>query len=70
MPGEYLFDMALYRKVPINEDVYFQVHAEFVNLLNHPILNFPGHSLGSPGFGVISSKQGRRQIQMGFRLVF
>jgi len=40
------------------------------NAFNHPDFGLPGATLGGPGFGVVSSARGGRNIQVGLRLVF
>jgi hypothetical protein len=40
------------------------------NAFNHPTFGLPGHVLGAPDFGVVSSASSGRTIQLGLRLVF
>jgi hypothetical protein len=40
------------------------------NAFNHANFGLPGHSLGGPGFGVVSSATDARVIQLGLRVVF
>ena len=47
-----------------------QFRAEFLNLPNHANFGLPGHTLGAPGFGVVSSAGPPRSIQLGLRLSY
>jgi hypothetical protein len=64
-------DMSVLRNFPLpGEGRVLQFRAEFLNLPNHANFGLPGHSLGGPGFGVVSSAGPPRSIQLGLRMTF
>jgi hypothetical protein len=72
-PGLVNFDLALSKNFPINERVRLDFRAEAFNLMNTPAFNFPGATVGTPTFGVISSTlpgTDARQIQLALKLNF
>jgi hypothetical protein len=63
-------DLSVIRSFPIRERMRLQFRAEFLNAPNHPDFGQPGKSLGGAGFGVVSSADDARTIQLGLRLAF
>jgi hypothetical protein len=63
-------DLSLIRSFTITERVRLQFRGELLNALNHPDFGLPGRSLGGPGFGVVSSADDARSVQLGLRLTF
>ena len=67
-------DMSIHKNFLITETKQLQFRAEFINLFNHPILDFAGgpsaFTVGSGDFGQISASQGERQIQLGLKFQF
>jgi hypothetical protein len=67
------FDLALSKNFRINERVRLEFLAEAFNLTNTPAFNFPGATVGTATFGVISSTlpgTDARQIQFALKLNF
>lgn len=64
------FDLSLLKNFFFSEQKGFQFRLEMFNALNHPDFGLPGTTMGAPGFGVVSSSRGSRNIQVGLRLVF
>jgi hypothetical protein len=63
-------DMSLAKNVPLGAARSLQVRIELFNAFNHPNFGLPGHTLGAPDFGIVSSASGGRTIQLGLRAVF
>ena len=68
--GKVNFDFSLIKNFSFSEQRYIQLRLETFNSFNHPNFDLPGHALGGPGFGVISSADPGRIIQLGIRAVF
>ncbi|MEK7403839.1 MAG: carboxypeptidase-like regulatory domain-containing protein [Acidobacteriota bacterium] len=61
-------DASLFKRIPINERVFFRLNADFFNVLNHP-----GNPSGIGSSGVLSvrfSGSGARQLQLTLRLTW
>jgi hypothetical protein len=72
-PGLVNFDLALSKNFPVTERVRLDFRAEAFNLTNTPAFGFPGATVGTPQFGVISSTLSgtdARQIQFALKLNF
>jgi len=67
-------DMSVHKDFLITETKRLEFRTEFINLFNHPILDFAGgigaFQLGSSSFGQISASQGERQIQLALKFYF
>ena len=67
-------DLSVLKGFHIGENKRIEFRSEFINLFNHPILNFaPGtgsFSLNSTQFGQINSSQGERNIQFGLKFYY
>jgi len=67
-------DMSVHKDFLITETKRLEFRGEFINLFNHPILDFAGgiapFQLGSSTFGHISASQGERQIQLALKFYF
>jgi hypothetical protein len=68
-------DFSLLRNIPLSEVRKLQFRAEAYNLFNHPELDIPNHTFGSPTFGQVLTSNaygGRppRQIQIGLKFIF
>jgi len=46
------------------------MRGEFFNVINHANFDIPGHTLGNADFGVISSAEAARTVQVALRLMF
>ena len=69
-PGIINVDLALRREFRFTERAKLQFRGEFFNAINHTNFALPAHTLGGPGFGLISGTGQARQIQVGARMVF
>ena len=63
-------DMSLAKNVSLGPARSLQVRVELFNAFNHPNFGLPGHTLGAPDFGIVSTASGGRTIQLGLRAVF
>ena len=68
-PGLVDLDMTLEKSFAFTERFRLNFRTDFVNALNHPILNSPGTGLGG-GLGVVQSSQPGRTIQFALRLFY
>jgi hypothetical protein len=70
-PARFEFDMNLVKRVRIDERRDFELRADVVNVLNHPVFGNPNVSINSSGsFGQISSASAGRRFTLGARLNF
>ncbi len=69
-PGTIGFDASLNKAFKINERFTAEFKADFINALNHSNLGSPNTTLGSPTFGLITSKSSNRNIMLGMKLIF
>ena len=70
-PGLNTWDFGIGKQFPITESKRLEFRAEFINFMNHPIFNSPGlMTVGSTGFGEITSSQGERNIQFALKFYF
>jgi len=68
-PGLVDLDMSFEKQFLFTERYRLAFRTDFVNLLNHPILNSPGTGLGG-GLGVIQSSQPGRTIQLALKFYY
>jgi hypothetical protein len=68
--GKVLVDCSILRNFSLGESRRLQFRAELFNVLNHTNFGLPGHTFGGPGFGIVSSADPGRRIQLGLRFVF
>jgi len=69
-PGINDWDIILSKWFHIRERHRIQFRAEFFNAFNHPSFNNPGATLGVPSFGVITSANPGRIIQLALKYNF
>jgi len=70
-PGQYQWDIAVFKNVGISGPRSVQFRAEIFNFLNHPNWSNPSSDPTSSTFGRVTSKDGsRRDIQLSLRFVF
>jgi hypothetical protein len=63
--------LSLIKRFGIREGLNFDVRADATNITNTPQWDGPGTSMGNKGtFGVIQTADGRRIVQLSFRMVF
>jgi hypothetical protein len=63
-------DLSIIRSFPFTENIRLQFRGELLNAFNHPDFGQPGKSLGGSGFGLVSSADSARTVQLGLRLTF
>ena len=70
-PGQYQWDIALFKNVAVKAGHSFQFRAEIFNFLNHANLNNPSTDPTSSTFGRVTSKDNsRRDVQLSLRYIF
>jgi hypothetical protein len=69
-PGLSTADLSLSKRFSITERQNLELRGEFINALNHPILNAPDTTQGDVNFGVVQKSQGARNIQLGLKYSF
>jgi hypothetical protein len=69
-PGTRNIDFAILKDFPISESRKLQFRAEFFNAFNFVNFGIPGSTLGTPGFGFITSANPPRLIQFALKFVF
>lgn len=70
MPGVHNWDLSLLKDFRLTKDVKLQFRGEFFNAFNHPSFGFPGLTIGTPQFGVITTARESRSIQLGLKLIW
>ncbi len=68
--GTVNFNFSVLRNFSLREGLRLQFRGEFFNAFNHPNFGTPGRTLGGPGFGIVSSADWARRIQLGLRMTF
>jgi hypothetical protein len=66
----HVFNMGLFKQVPIHEGIYAELRAEAYNVFNTPIFNAPDSELTDGTFGQVSSALAPRTMQIGARIHF
>jgi hypothetical protein len=69
-PGLVNFDVMLAKNINITERWRLDFRTEIFNLTNTPAFGYPGATVGTSPFGVISSASEGRQIQFAMKLIF
>ena len=65
------FDFTTFKNTQITEQVGLQFRVEVFNLFNRVRFGYPGTSMGTPSFGVVSSQYNDpRLVQVALRLLF
>jgi hypothetical protein len=64
------WNVSLSKRTPIREGMSLEFRAEFYDFFNHPLWASPGGTVGSPTFGVVSSKTGNRIGQLALKLTY
>jgi hypothetical protein len=67
-PGRRNYNLALSKRIRITERFSSILRGEAYNLTNTPYFNLPGSRLGNNDFGVISSSNGGRQMQVSAKV--
>jgi len=70
-PGINNWDMSILKNATIKENIKIQLRGEFLNALNHVMLNAPNADPYNTAFGTITSTRGYpRRVQLGLKLLF
>jgi hypothetical protein len=69
-PGLANLDLSLQKEWGLRENRTLQFRFDAFNALNHPNFNLPGRIFGASDFGVITSAQDARELQVALRLMF
>jgi hypothetical protein len=69
-PGSFRLDLNVVKRFRISETKNFEVRADFIDALNHPIWGNPNTDINSLNFGRITGAGGNRIIVIGARINF
>lgn len=70
-PGDYEYDVSLFKNFRIKESAQLQFRAEFFNLMNRAIFADPNQTIDAPGAGALTSTSSDpREIQFALKLSF
>jgi hypothetical protein len=69
-PGALGLDMALSKRVRINERTMFTLRADAINILNKPQWGLPSTNINSTTFGRITTATGSRTVLVNARVDF
>ena len=71
-PGDFFTDASILKKYYLNDnqDRYFEIRIEALNIFNHPVYGPIIADPDSPTFGGINGKTGQRVMQVGGRFFF
>jgi hypothetical protein len=69
-PSFFNTDLGLIKNTAITENARVQFRAEFFNVFNNVNFNNPGATVGTPGFGRITSARDPRILQLTLKVLF
>jgi hypothetical protein len=69
-PGLANIDLSLQKDIPRNEGWRAQFRFDMYNAFNHPEFDLPGRIFGASNFGVVSSAEDPRELQLALKLIF
>jgi hypothetical protein len=69
-PGSDNVDLSVAKVFAVTERVNTEFRGEFLNAFNFANFDIPGHTLGNPDFGIISTAKPARTLQLVLRLLF
>jgi hypothetical protein len=70
-PAYQNWDLALFKNFRLREDkLQAQFRVEVFNFPNHPVLSNPDVNPRSGFFGLVTRKEGERNLQLGIKLIF
>jgi hypothetical protein len=69
-PWQDTLDLSLFKIVPVRESIKLQIRGEFFNVLNRVNFGLPGATVNTPTYGVITSANAARVVQIALRLRF
>jgi len=69
--GQAVWDLSLFKRIPIRERVNLELRFEAYDILNHPNFSDPNTTVTSPTFGTVTSQTGlSREFQGAVKLTF
>jgi len=69
-PRSFNTDLGVIKNTGLTEAIKVQFRAEFFNLFNNVNFNNPGTTVGTPGFGRITSARDPRILQLTLKVLF
>jgi len=69
-PGYMNWDLSMFKNFRVREWLTTQFRMEAYNAPNHPLLNNPNVDPRSGAFGLVTSKSGARNLQLGLKFMF
>ena len=69
-PGLANLDVSLQKKWILHENQAIEFRFDAFNALNHANFNLPGRIFGAANFGVVTSAQDARELQLALKLMF
>jgi hypothetical protein len=69
-PGLTDLDLSLQKDATLDDSTKLQFRLDVFNFLNHPNFNLPGRIFGASNFGVITSAQDPRELQLAVKVLF
>ena len=69
-PGSDSVDLSVAKTFTITERLKTEFRGESFNLFNFANFDVPGHTLGNPDFGIISTAKPARTVQLVLRVIF
>jgi hypothetical protein len=69
-PSHTWFDVSFFKNVPLGEKRRLQFRAETFNIFNTTRFNQPSGAMNTPNYGVITSAQDPRIVQLALKLYF
>src|SRR5207249_3602813 len=64
------WDLALFKNFRLAEKLTSEFRWEVFNFLNHPVLDSPNANPRTGSFGLVTSKTGERNMQLGLKFIF
>ncbi len=69
-PGAFTMQLSLFRNIGLSERTKLQFRVEAFNVLNHTNFGLPGSTVGTSTYGVITSADPSRNVQVAAKLSF
>lgn len=69
-PGFNRTDLSLFKNIPVTKEQRLQLRVEMFNIWNQERFGQPGGTINTPSFGVITTAEDGRVVQLGLRYTF
>ena len=69
-PGLVNLDLSLQKEASFRERLKLQLRCDLYNSLDHPNFDLPGRIFGASNFGVITSAEDPRELQLAVKVIF